>query len=1260
MTRLLDRAGCPQEVLNLIPPIVQTCGPCRAWAKPQPENVATIDIPESFNSQVEADLMFVYDNIIFHMIDRTTRWYQGWLISDKEETTLMDRIDEWCRLHGPMKEFIMDQETGIQASATVLEFFNRRGIKYDPRAKGQQVPYIDRRGSLVRDTIHKIVAQLQVEKIKMPFKYVYSEAAFCGNAMLTINGSTPYNAVYGRVPALLPSIDSPDAINEATLGHPGTIRYTHRLREISVQAMIEETAKLRASRALQTRTIPAGQLEQYKPGDLVDFYRPIGSKDAAGWTGPAKIIDPTHLDKGTITIRHVHRPIEVRIGDLRRHLPFLVFLAAEYSSMNRQALTWSMCRMYVDSHVGEHKTITIGHMFSGGKWNVCPQTRDHLKFYHSAILFARNCLGFKNACALRIGKGCGSCPPLTKYSLSHVVFWFTDTTNVNHMNARNDSKDSSNKIGGLNWRQMYPDTWTSLRFMQILCTSDSISHFDDVSTVADEQPHEESRTTELMGPDHDLATIPEGTEPSEDSFLFINDDISLAAACKEANIYSAILSDDLSTTAPSESADSEDFSVEADSFEPLGDWDDVESIPSYYHLMAANVRAGLPTKHALDAEEETVELYYEGPMYKLLALDPEDRVVPGQDEILMENIYKSSSKHKNKAAKKAVVERKDHDLSKEEQTKHWPEVAASMKKELATWVELKCISRKSRSTARNIIDCRWVVKWKLDTAVKDASSTDENGSRWVIRSRLCLRGFKDLDAKDLDSYAGTAQRCTQRLLVSEAVIRRWPICTTDISKAFLQGVTYEELAAATGEPLREVNFYLPEYAVAFLKELPGWENFDPRTEVIHCDKPGTGCNDAPRCFSLKLAKVTKDICGMQSCTVDNELCMLHETYKPGGSHTTETRKRLKALMAKHVDDLKMTGDRATIIWILEKIQEVFGKLKIDWHDFTNCGVRHRQNPETKVVTLDQDAYVKGIKLCVHADISSAKPESLCCTDLHSQYWSVCGAIAYAVLTRPDIAVFVAALQRWSHAPQVIHVKRLNAVVRWSQRNPKAITYGNLDVLNRPEGSVIPTHLREISDAAFKKEDTSGHSMRGACYMRCLGKETSDMIVTRKGHLLDYQAKQQRRVTRATFTSELQGGCDTIDRGFILLQTLDEMQTGRISAAEALKRREHGGFAVPAALYLDALSVYAAITATFVKTPADNGVLVHCLYVRELLDHDVLQALIWQDTRDMLADGLTKGAVDRKALHEAMDGLVVINHECKLWRPKHLLKNEGKE
>ena len=194
------------------------------------------------------------------------------------------------------------------------------------------------------------------------------------------------------------------------------------------------------------------------------------------------------------------------------------------------------------------------------------------------------------------------------------------------------------------------------------------------------------------------------------------------------------------------------------------------------------------------------------------------------------------------------------------------------------------------------------------------------------------------------------------MLASESVIRKWDMCNTDISKAFLQGVTYKELAAATGEPLREVNFTLPAYANAFIRELPGWEDFDPATEVIHCDKPGTGCNDAPRCFSMKLAQITQDEIGMKPCTVDNELCILHESNSADAKKSKYGRK-LVCVMAKHVDDLKLCGEYNVIVDVLAKIQKVFGELKIEWNNFTNCGVRHRQDTTTKEVTLDQDDYI---------------------------------------------------------------------------------------------------------------------------------------------------------------------------------------------------------------------------------------------------------------------------------------------------------------
>ena len=84
-----------------------------------------------------------------------------------------------------------------------------------------------------------------------------------------------------------------------------------------------------------------------------------------------------------------------------------------------------------------------------------------------------------------------------------------------------------------------------------------------------------------------------------------------------------------------------------------------------------------------------------------------------------------------------------------------------------------------------------------------------------------------------------------------------------------------------------------------------------------------------------------------------------------------------------------------------------------------------------------------------------------------------------------------------------------------------------------------------------------------------------------------------------------------------------------------------------------MSVFAAVTAVFIKTPAEKSLLCHIQFLRELLDHGVLVAIVWLDTRDMRADGLTKGAVQREALLRLLDGLCIMMHEPKIWIPKVL-------
>ena len=208
--------------------------------------------------------------------------------------------------------------------------------------------------------------------------------------------------------------------------------------------------------------------------------------------------------------------------------------------------------------------------------------------------------------------------------------------------------------------------------------------------------------------------------------------------------------------------------------------------------------------------------------------------------------------------------------------------------------------------------------------------------------------------------------------------------------------------------------------------------------------------------------------------------------------------------------------------------------------------------------------------------------------------------------------------------------------------------------HRAEPGKLATHLRVVSDAAYKKETEDGYSLRGALFLRGEGIDQSAFSQNTTVHILDWACRSQRHVTRSTFSAELLAGGDAVDQGLLTSHMLLELESGPISMQEARNRRMQGGY-IPTSLYLDAKSVYAAIIATFIKPPAEKSLLCHIQYIRELLDKGVIQYLFWIDTRDMISDGLTKGAVDRDALHALMDGVQKIQHAYEQWKSKQLIQ-----
>eukprot|EP00959_Pyramimonas_sp_CCMP1952_P224817 4700954-Pyramimonas_sp.AAC.1 len=99
----------------------------------------------------------------------------------------------------------------------------------------------------------------------------------------------------------------------------------------------------------------------------------------------------------------------------------------------------------------------------------------------------------------------------------------------------------------------------------------------------------------------------------------------------------------------------------------------------------------------------------------------------------------------------------------------------------------------------------------------------------IIRCRMAPRGFRDMGAGALETFAGAAKRSSQHILSSGATCRPdWVYVAVDVGKAFLQGVTYEEMQEQ-GEAPRDVNFTLHAGSAAVLRKVPGYEDFDETT-----------------------------------------------------------------------------------------------------------------------------------------------------------------------------------------------------------------------------------------------------------------------------------------------------------------------------------------------------------------------------------------------------------------------------------------------
>ena len=154
--------------------------------------------------------------------------------------------------------------------------------------------------------MHMIEQELKRHNHQIPFCRLYAEALFVVNAFTFYNGVSPYNAHTGRQPACLPDLEN---IDYPQGGELTNVSREQRIREAGLEAITQSTAIAKINRALKASTTIDGS-RLFKPGDLIDYHRPIrpprtsmvGGMDHIQWSATSLI--EAVLSAATVPVRY--------------------------------------------------------------------------------------------------------------------------------------------------------------------------------------------------------------------------------------------------------------------------------------------------------------------------------------------------------------------------------------------------------------------------------------------------------------------------------------------------------------------------------------------------------------------------------------------------------------------------------------------------------------------------------------------------------------------------------------------------------------------------------------------------------------------------------------------------------------------------------------------------------------------------------------------------------------------------------------------
>ena len=197
-----------------------------------------------------------------------------------------------------------------------------------------------------------------------------------------------------------------------------------------------------------------------------------------------------------------------------------------------------------------------------------------------------------------------------------------------------------------------------------------------------------------------------------------------------------------------------------------------------------------------------------------------------------------------------------------------------------------------------------------------------------------------------------------------------------------------------------------------------------------------GIKDAPRAWRQTLHEVLESWQQCQQLHAEPELYCVHKSrpkrsQDPIGraqAHNFEQQEvaeprvivlstfapgNAQCLLPVDVDDIKGTAANGVADPLLKHFNDSVGQCKADCDAFLHVDIQHGHGPGE--VLIHQYVYIDSIQAIKTRVYQGKDDEALRGEPCQEAYRSVLGAVAWTVLTRVELAVYVPVLQRRAHA-----------------------------------------------------------------------------------------------------------------------------------------------------------------------------------------------------------------------------------------------------